>query len=865
MSFRAPLHRLLRLVALCGVAFICASTMTHASDYERLNWQTLPSLPRAAGGQMAGTSGGALVVIGGSYFEVAPFEGGTKLWLDTLLVLEPGAKEWRQTGRLAHPLGYGAAVTMDDSVIVIGGADARGHYADVFRLRWLNGKLEQTALPALPQTLANHAAALIGKTIFVMGGQLAPTATEASNKLFALDLGAAQPHWRELPALPGPARILPAMAAQGGQLYVFSGAELARSADGRPVRRYLNDGWRYDVNGQWTPLAALPRPIVAAPAINYGQAHILTFSGDDGAQAERIQELKHNHPGFSRDALAYHTITNTWTKFGTVPESLVTTAVVLWQNKIVITGGEDRPGHRAATVAAAQLVEPHTRFGLLNYTVLIVYLAANLLVGVWFARRQKNTNDYFRGGQRITWWAAGIAIFGTQLSSLTFMAIPAKTYSTDWTFILANAAIVLIAPIVVFFYLPFFRRLDITSAYEYLERRFNLAVRLFGSASFVLMQTARLAIILYLPSLALAVITDLNIYVCILTMGCLSTVYTMLGGAEAVTWTEVLQFFILVGAAVTALVLAIAGAEGGASQVLATALADGKLHAFDWRWDYTTATVAVVLGGNLFAQLVPYTSDQAVIQRYLTTPTERGAAQAIWLNALFVIPATLIFFSIGTALYVFYKQQPQLLGAATPTDAIFPLFIVSQMPAGLSGLVIAGLFAAGQSGSQASIATALVTDFYRRFRPAAGEAECVRLARALTLLLGAIGIGTALLMATYNIRSLWDVFLQTLGLLGGGLAGVFALGVFTKRAHSKGALVGVAMSAVVLFLVQRYTPVHFFLYAAVGIFTCLIVGYLASLLIPAAPQSLAGLTIHTAGARGDRAELVASRQATETG
>ena len=499
---------------------------------------------------------------------------------------------------------------------------------------------------------------------------------------------------------------------------------------------------------------------------------------------------------------------------------------------------------------------PKTTFGFINYAVLAVYLGMNLGVGIYFAYRQKNTNDYFRGGQRISWWAAGIAIFGTQLSSLSFMAVPAKTYATNWTYISGAVAVVLIAPLVVLCYLPFFRRLDITSAYEYLEKRFNLGVRLFGSCAFVLMQTGRMTIILYLPALALSVVSDLNIYVCLVTMGMLSTIYTVLGGAEAVTWTEVLQFFVLVGSALLTLFLIFNNLNGGVSAFLHTAQSDGKLQMAVWSWDYSIASVWVVLIGNMFSQLVPYTSDQAVIQRYLTTPDEKQAARAIWLNALFTLPSALIFYGIGTALYVFYKQNPTLVSSSLQNDAIFPWFIVNQMPVGLSGLVIAGLFAAGQSGSQASIATAIVTDFYKRLNPKAEDWRSLRLARWLTLALGVVGVSAAGLMATYPIKSVWDIFLTILGLFGGSLAGIFALGIFTTRAHAQGAIMGIVVSVLTLFLVQRYTSVHFFLYAGIGIITCVVGGYIASILIPAKVKPLDGLTIFTMRKRAvERAEL----------
>ncbi|HZF41331.1 MAG TPA: sulfatase/phosphatase domain-containing protein, partial [Blastocatellia bacterium] len=314
---------------------------------------SLPDLPRASSGQMAGVSNGTILVIGGSYFKTSIFEGGQKLWLDTILALEPKGEAWKLAGRLDHLLGYGAAVSVDDGVIVIGGSDGARHYADVWRLRWKEGRLERTALPALPQPLANMGAAVIGRTIFVAGGQNAPALTEAAKTIFALDLGAREPKWKTLDPIPGPARILPVVAAQGGALFVVSGAELLAGADGKVSRRYLNDGWRYSPgadNKGWRRIADVPRPVVAAPAIDDGSSRILVFGGDDGANALRVFELKDNHPGFSRDILAYDTATDKWSKAGELPVSLVTTSAVKRQGAVIIPGGEDRPGHRSARV-----------------------------------------------------------------------------------------------------------------------------------------------------------------------------------------------------------------------------------------------------------------------------------------------------------------------------------------------------------------------------------------------------------------------------------------------------------------------------------------------------------------------------------
>jgi len=846
------MNRVVAAIACFLLSLPAATGAAQKPGKEIFTWRTLLDLPQAMSGHFAGVSNGALIVTGGAHFPVPLFEGGKKVWVDTVFVLRAGKDKWETALKLDRPLAYGATITTDDGIVCIGGGDSEGNYAEVFRLEWTDGRIHRTSLPDLPKPCAMCGAAMLERTIYVAGGQESPTATAAMKDFWALDLSKAELKWESLEPWPGAARILPVAAAQDGAFYLISGAELLVGEDGKVSRRYLKDAYRFRPKEGWEKIADAPRPVVAAPSIAEGQSHILVFGGDDGENADRVWELKDKHPGFSRDILAYHTITNTWAKMGTLPAGLVITTAVRWEDAIVIPGGEDRPGHRSAEVLQARPSESKARFGFLNTSALVVYLSGLLAMGVYFSRREKSTADFFLAGRRIPWWAAGISIFGTQLSAITFMAIPAKAYATNWVYFVANMCIVLIAPVVVFFYLPFFRRLNVTTAYEYLEKRFHVAVRLFGSTAFILFQLGRMGVVLFLPAIALSTVTGVNIYTCTLLMAVLCTLYTVLGGIEAVIWTDVLQVVVLLGGALISLFIIAGGVDGGFSGIVAVGRAGQKFRTFNLTWDVTVAAVWVVVIGNLLANLVPYTTDQAVIQRYLTTPDEKQAAKAIWTNAVLTVPASVIFFGLGSALFAFYKARPELLNPALQTDAIFPWFIFQQLPAGISGLVIAGLFAAAMStldSSMNSVSAAMVTDFYRRFKPGAADRTCLKVARWLTVLLGAVAAGTALLMATYEIRSLWDLYLSLLGLLGGSLAGVFAMGIFTRRAHGLGALVGAAVSAVVLFFVQRHTRVHLFLYAPVGIISCFVTGYLASLIIPAAPKRLKGLTIFTLSAR----------------
>jgi len=851
-------HPLILLVILAA-----ASVTARADDTQTqiLRWQELPDLPNALGvaGAFAGVSGEALIVAGGANFPEPLFKDGQmnpaakKVWWDEVYVLPTPEGAWQQPASLPRPLAYGASVSTPDGLVCIGGCDANESYADVFLLTWTNGQIEREALPALPKPCFNAAAALLGTTIYLAGGQESPEARQAMTTFRALDLSQDAPEWTELDLWPGPARILPVAAVQDGSFFLFSGCELFTDENGNVKRNYLTDAYRFTPDSrtteQWKKIADVPVPVTAAPtpAIPAGQTHILILGGDDGTNADRTMELADKHPGFSKDILAYHTITDTWTKAGSLSAGHVTATTVKWRDTIVVPSGEIRPGTRSPKILAGSFGEIRSGFSRLDYATWGIYLLLILGVGFYFSKREKGTHDFFLGGQRVRWWAAGISIFGTQLSAITFMAAPAKVYATNWIYILNQATIIMVAPFIVFFYLPFFRRLNIVTAYEYLEKRFNVALRLLGGVAFCLMQLGRMGIVLYLPAIALATVTDFNVYTCILVMGIFCTIYTVMGGIEAVIWTDVIQVFVLMGGALLCIAIIVFRVDGGFLGIIDLGQQAHKFKTVNLTWDYTVAAVWVVVIGNFLSNLVPYSADQTVIQRYLTTPTEKQAANAIWTNAALTIPAAFIFFFLGTALYAFYKTQPASLNPTLDTDAILPWFVVQELPVGVAGIVLAAVFAAAMSSldsSMNSMATVFVTDFYHRFRPNSPDRTRLLLARIITVALGIVGTAGALLMATYPIKSLWDLFLALLGLLGGGLGGVFALGIFTRRANAFGAIVGIISSTAILYYVQRHTDVHFLLYGAIGILSCVMIGYLASLPFPS-PQSSDRLTIHT--------------------
>lgn len=493
-------------------------------------------------------------------------------------------------------------------------------------------------------------------------------------------------------------------------------------------------------------------------------------------------------------------------------------------------------------------IDRSTEFGTLNLVVLCFYPLIMLGIGIWCSTKGNDAEGFFRAGQQVPWWAAGLSIYATMLSSITFMAVPAKAYSTNWWFTLNSFSIILLAPIIVHVYLPFFRQLNLTCAYEYLELRFNLAMRMFGSASFIVFQVARTGVVLYLPALAMATVSNLDTGTCIVCMGLLTIAVTYFGGMEAVIWTDVAQTILLLAAALLSLFVILGRLDGSILENVQVASQEGKFYPpISFSLNLAKETFWVILIGNGFTSLISYTSNQEVVQRFMTTANEKEAGRAIWTNAWLTIPSALIFFGVGTALFLFYQQFPSRLDPnLSRNDAIFPYFMVHELPPGLAGFVVAGIFAAAQpTSSLNSVATAWTTDFYQRFHPAAGPTALVRVGRISTFIAGVLGMIAALILDNYPVESIWELFLNIIGLTTGILAGLFSLGILTKRATGAGAIMGVLISIATLTIVALTHVVHPLMFGFVGVTSTFIGGYLMSLIGKNELRDLKGLTIYT--------------------
>lgn len=320
------------------------------------DWSQLPAFPDKVGvaGPFAGVSGGALLVGGGANFpERMPWEGGKKIWHDSVYVLEAPTGNWLAAGKLPRPLGYGVSVSHGDALICAGGSDAQRHYADTFRLHWRRGKLVTEFLPALPLALANMSGALAGDVLYIAGGAEVPGELWATNLFFALDLSAHQLTWRELERVPGPPRLLATAATHQDTFYLFGGATLAPNTEGKVTRRYLRDAFSYRPSHGWRRLADLPKPSVAAPApAPWVNGKFLLLGGDDGAHVDFVPPDK--HPGFPKSILAYDPERDEWSEVDSMKAARVTTACIEWRERLVIPSGEVRPGVRSPEVWAME-------------------------------------------------------------------------------------------------------------------------------------------------------------------------------------------------------------------------------------------------------------------------------------------------------------------------------------------------------------------------------------------------------------------------------------------------------------------------------------------------------------------------------
>jgi cyclically-permuted mutarotase family protein len=493
-------------------------------------WQLFNTIPPAnddivqAGlaGAYTGISNDALIIAGGANFPNGPaWEGGEKVYHSKIYILEKEEEKYQwyidKSFHIPQALAYGITIETENGLLCLGGNDANSSTDKVILLSW-NSKdkeIEISDFPNLPYPLTKFNGGKIGNNIYVAGSN----SSNGKKHFWTLDLSTTVPFWQELPTWEGAARTHAlGLVQHNGEEECFYLIKGRFKSENDSTSTLLLDSWVYIPSKNKWQLADDGKQSnffsAAGTGISQGANHIILFGGDDGRMFNVLEnynyqieneidssirenlinkrdDLMKEHRGFSKGIWAFHTITKTWSQIGTMPQSSqVTTKAIKWNDKILIPSGEISPCIRTAEIREVE-ISSKVRFGKLNYAIVGIYLLLLIGLGIYLAKNQGGTEDFFKAGQRIPAWAAGISIFGTQLSAITFMAIPAKTFATNWLYFFLMMTIIMVMPFIIKYFLPFYRRFNLTTAYEYLELRFNLIVRLLWSSMYLLLQIGR--------------------------------------------------------------------------------------------------------------------------------------------------------------------------------------------------------------------------------------------------------------------------------------------------------------------------------------------------------------------------------------
>lgn len=448
-------------------------------------------------------------------------------------------------------------------------------------------------------------------------------------------------------------------------------------------------------------------------------------------------------------------------------------------------------------------------------------------MGIYLGRKNKNAAQFTTASGSIPGWAIGLSIFGTYLSSNTFLGVPGKAFGGNWSAFVFSLSIPIAAIIAARYFVPFFRRTGEVSAYEHLEKRFGSWARIYSVICFLLTQLARTGTIFLGVGITLHALTGFDMRLIILVTGIVVTVYTVLGGMEAVIWTEVVQSIIKTLGALIVLLLVIGNIPGGISEIIKIGSEAHKFSLGSLKPDFTTETFWVILLFGIFVNLTNFGIDQNYVQRYHTAPSEKEAAKSLWISVYLYIPVSLLFFIIGSCLYVYYTGHPEMLtevkrqvaitrlGSVSDMqiqqlankltvsevgDKVMPNFIVNKVPSGVVGLIFAAILSAAMgtiSSGFNSCATIYLVDIHQRYiNPYLSSNQSLKILYTGTIIIGIMSTVTGIAMI--GIKSIIDIWWQLIGIFSGGMLGLFLLGIMTKDTKSKQALIAVLIGSLVI-------------------------------------------------------------------
>ena len=800
-----------------------------------------PRLSADLSGGFAATAAGSLIVGG------RMTAGETEISIQSLPLENSGNAVWTKA-EARVPL-WSAVVQSGDDVVCAGGL-LQGQPTDrVLKLILSNNRVSVAELPKLPKPLAGAGAAVIGTKLLVFGGLSSVQPPVFENGLWTLDFEKTGAQWVAATQLPGPGRAFAAVTAQFDALCVFGGL----SAGSDAATSVSNEAWMFRLTppeasfrSGWTKVADVPHPTVGAVAFPVGPSAVALVGGSEVPPAALFPTSAELTA--SRAPTLFHTITDAWCDFNQplgVQSVLAARQTLKLDTKFLLLGTV--PGSDEIRLSEFKLVRTVRSLSWVDYLVIGCYFLFIATIGMIASRRQKSSADFSLAGRNVPWWVAGISMFATGASAISFMAIPALAFSTNLVFLFPIVVYVMAYFVQSRLIFPLLRRMEITSTYEYLERRFNRTLRLIASAQCIVFQTfGRASVVLVLPALAISATTGISVYVSLVMMWAVTTVYTAAGGFQAVVYTDVFQGILKFVAPLCMIGLCIFTIPGGVKEFVHIGMLH---HKFDFAlvtWDATLPAVWILFIATFMAGTIVQAGDQPTIQRVFSSP-QKEVRRVAAMSAACAILISIVTNVLGIAIFAYFHANPAQLDPLAQNDKIVPLFVIQALPHGFVGMVIAAIFASAMTtvaSSMNSSATVFTEDFYMRFRPNATDKQRVRVLRISSTLVGLVALGIALLLATLNLKSLMVTWSIISALLGGGIVGVFSLGMFTRRANGFGAVSGAILSIVITALVKFYTPLHWQTLIPIAILSCMVTGYFFSLFSPQS-RDLSGLTVYT--------------------
>lgn len=435
----------------------------------------------------------------------------------------------------------------------------------------------------------------------------------------------------------------------------------------------------------------------------------------------------------------------------------------------------------------------------IELAVVALYMATLVLIGVFFSRRQTSTDRYFVAKRSIPGWAMGLSMFATIITAVTVIAYPGAAYAGTWSLLVPGFMVIGVLAIAGFLIIPFFRNVVGMSAYEYFGKRFGPGVRLYASFTFAVGHFSKMAVVLYLLALTISSILGWKTLPLIAVVGAATIVYTLLGGIEAVIWTDVLQSGVLWLALLVTLASFLFFPGSHPRQLFALAAHAHKFSLGSTAWTFSKPGVLVLSLYGFFFYLQKYTADQTLVQRYLVARSDREALRGVALGALLCVPVWTLFMLVGTLLWAHYQLSPvKLAGFIHRPDQVFPYFLSTNFPPVLVGLIIASLFGAAMASMSSDlncISVVAVEDFYKRLRPHAGDRELLQTARVSVAVCGLLTMSGAVLLI-HSRGTVLSIYYAVTGIVAGGLAGLFLLAFLSNRVNHRGAWTGIILSFV---------------------------------------------------------------------